>query len=119
MAAVDDYFKSLDAPTRAAFEHVRDLVMTEVPDAEQGTSYGMAALRYRGKPLLGFRAARDHLSIFPFSPQAVDAVREDLTAFDISKGTIRFSAAYPLPDDVVRRLVRSRVAEADLSAPRA
>ena len=35
---------SLDAPMRAAFERVRDLVMTEVPDAEQGTSYGMAAL---------------------------------------------------------------------------
>jgi uncharacterized protein YdhG (YjbR/CyaY superfamily) len=119
MAAVDEYFMSLDAPTRAAFERVRDLVMAEVPDAVQGTSYGMAALRYRGKPLLGFRAARDHLSIFPFSPQAVDAVREDLTAFVISKGTIRFSAACPLPDDVVSRLVRSRVAEIDLSAPRA
>jgi hypothetical protein len=40
--AVDDYFNSLDASTRAAFEHIRDLVIEIVPEAEQGTSYGMA-----------------------------------------------------------------------------
>jgi uncharacterized protein YdhG (YjbR/CyaY superfamily) len=38
--AVDDYFSSLDASARAAFEHIRDLVMEMAPEAEQGTSYG-------------------------------------------------------------------------------
>jgi uncharacterized protein YdhG (YjbR/CyaY superfamily) len=45
--AVDDYFNSLDASTRAAFEHIRDLVIEIVPEAEQGTSYGMATLKLR------------------------------------------------------------------------
>ena len=48
--AVDDYFGGLDASARAAFEHIRSLVMDMVPEAEQGTSYGMAALKYREKP---------------------------------------------------------------------
>jgi uncharacterized protein YdhG (YjbR/CyaY superfamily) len=61
--------------------------------------------------LLGFRAAKQHLSIFPFSPQAVDAVRDRLTAFELSKGTVRFSVENPLPDDVVRDIVRYRVDE--------
>ena len=68
MPAVEDYFSSLDASARAAFEHIRDLVMEMAPEAEQGTSYGMAALRYNQKPLLAFRAARlltaaDNLSV--------------------------------------------------------
>jgi uncharacterized protein YdhG (YjbR/CyaY superfamily) len=109
--AVDDYFSSLDASARAAFEHIRDLVMEMAPEAEQGTSYGMAALRYNQKPLLAFRAARQHLSIFPFSSRVVDAVRDQLTAFDLSKGTIRFTAASPLPDKVVRHIVRYRIQE--------
>jgi uncharacterized protein YdhG (YjbR/CyaY superfamily) len=109
--AVDDYFNSLDASTRAAFEHIGDLVMEIVPEAEQGTSYGMAALRYNQKPLLAFRAARQHLSIFPFSSRVVDAVRDQLTAFELSKGTIRFTAASPLPDKVVRDIVRYRIQE--------
>ena len=111
MPAVDDYFSSLDASARAAFEHIRDLVMEMAPEAEQGTSYGMAALRYNQKPLLAFRAARQHLGIFPFSSRVVDAVRDQLTAFELSKGTIRFTAASPLPDEVVRDIVRYRIQE--------
>lgn len=111
MPAVDDYFNSLDASTRAAFEHVRDLVMEIVPDAEQGTSYGMATLKHNHKPLLAFLAAKHHLSIFPFSSQVVDAVRDRLAAFELSRGTIRFTAATPLPDAVVRDIVRHRIQE--------
>jgi uncharacterized protein YdhG (YjbR/CyaY superfamily) len=111
MSAVDDYFAGLDAPTRVIFEHIRSLALEMAPEAEAGTSYGMAALIYRNKPLLGFRVARQHLSIFPFSPQAVDAVRGQLPNFELSKGTIRFTAATPLPDKAVRDVVRARMAE--------
>jgi uncharacterized protein YdhG (YjbR/CyaY superfamily) len=108
---VDDYFVGLEPSTRAAFEHIRSLVMDIVPDADDGTSYGMAAIRYQRKPLLGFRAAKDHLSIFPFSPGVVDAVRDRLAGFELSKGTIRFTVATPLPDEVVRDVVRLRIHE--------
>lgn len=111
MSAVDDYFGSLDPSSRAAFEHIRELALELVPDAQAGTSYGMAALRYRQRPLLGFRAAQHHLSIFPFSPQAIDAVRTRLSGYDLAKGTVRFTAEAPLPDDVVRDIVRHRLAE--------
>ncbi|MDQ1536704.1 MAG: hypothetical protein QOE58_1097 [Actinomycetota bacterium] len=108
---MDDFLDGLDAPTRAAFEHIRGLATEMVPEAEEGTSYGMAALRYRQKPLLGFAAPKRHLSIFPFSPHVVDAVRDRLSAFELSKGTIRFTADRPLPDEVVRDVVRLRVDE--------
>ncbi|MDX3660852.1 DUF1801 domain-containing protein [Streptomyces sp. ID05-26A] len=111
MAEVDDYFAGLDAPARAAFERIRALAEKVAPDAEQGTSYGMAALRLKGKPLLGFKAAKDHLAVFPFSPAAVDVVRERLAGFSLSKGTVRFTVDRPLPDDVVRDLVRQRMGE--------
>ena len=111
MGPVDEYFDSLDAERRGAFERIRTLAMDEAPDAEQGTSYGMAALRYHGQPLLGFRAAERHLSIFPFSSAAVDAVREGLPGFDLAKGTVRFTVENSLPEDAVRELVRRRMAE--------
>lgn len=111
VAELDDYFAGLDTETRAAFEHVRRLAVHVVPEAGEGTSYGMAALRYKKKPLLGFLAAKNHLSLFPFSPDVVDAVRDRLTGFELSKGTIRFTLAQPLPDDVVRDIVRLRAEE--------
>lgn len=111
MSTVDDFLAGLDAASRAAFTRIRDVAVTEVPDVEQGTSYGMAALRYRGKPLLGFRVAREHLTIAPFSPAAVDAARDALTGYGVSKGTVRFTPASPPPDEAVRRMVRARADE--------
>lgn len=84
-----------------------------VPDVEQGTSYGMPALRYRGKPLVSAIETKRHLSLFPFSGKVVAAVGADLDGYDHSKGTIRFSAERPLPDAVVARVVELRRAEID------
>ena len=111
MGTVSDYLATLAAPDRDAFARVRDLALAEAPEATEGTSYGMAALLLSGRPLLGLRAAAGHLSVFPFSPEVVDAVAGPLTGFALSKGTIRFTAAEPLPEDVVRALVRLRRAE--------
>ncbi|MFF2780329.1 iron chaperone [Streptomyces sp. NPDC058052] len=111
LTAVEEYFAGLDTASRNAFQHVRAIALRIVPDAQDGRSYGMAALRFEDKPLIGFRAAKDHLSIFPFSSEAVDAVRDRLTGFDLSKGTIRFSPDRPLPDDVLSDLIRHRLDE--------
>jgi uncharacterized protein YdhG (YjbR/CyaY superfamily) len=111
VGVLDDYFESLDADTREAFERIRSLALDIVPDAEQGTSYGMAALKYKQKPLLGFAAAKRHLSVFPFSPQVVDEVRDRLSGYELSKGTIRFTVDKPLADDVIRDVVMLRMTE--------
>src|SRR5687768_5552556 len=90
--AVQDFLSTLPEPTRSAFTRLRDLALEVVPDAEEGTSYGLPALTYRSKPLLGFQAAKRHLSVYPFSSEALDTVRERLAGFATSKGTIRFTA---------------------------
>jgi uncharacterized protein YdhG (YjbR/CyaY superfamily) len=113
MGAVDDYLDSLDEPARAAYRRVLELALVEAPGAGQGTSYGMAALLHGGKPLLGFKAARGHLSVFPFSPAAVESVADRLVGFALSRGTVRFGPDQELPDEVVRDLVRARLAEID------
>lgn len=111
MSDVDDYLIDVAEPSRSTLQHIRDLVKDVVPEAEEGHSYGMPALRYKKKPLLGFIAAKNHLSVFPFSPQVIDALRDRLDGFELSKGTIRFSAEHPIPDDVLRDIVRMRVEE--------
>ncbi|MGS0688003.1 iron chaperone [Nakamurella sp. GG22] len=113
MTPVDDYLAGVGEPERSALEHVRALVTAAVPDVTEGVSYGMPALKHRGKPLLGFTAAKNHLSVFPFSPAAIDAVRDRLAGFSLSKGTVRFSPAAPIPDDVLTDLVLFRVRQID------
>lgn len=108
---MDEYLERLSPAQRAAFARVRALVQRTVPGVEEGRSYGMPAFRYAGKPLLGFQAAKKHLSLFPFSPAAIDAVRDRLDGFELAKGTIRFSPESPVPDDVLVDLVQLRKQE--------
>ncbi|WP_169581762.1 MULTISPECIES: DUF1801 domain-containing protein [Microbacterium] len=111
MGTVDDLLTQLDPADRAAVERLYDVAREVVPEAEQGTGYGMPALVYRGKPLISVMRAKKHIGVYPFSPAAVSAVAESLGAhpgIGIDKGTIRFQPEHPLPDDAVRALVRAR-----------
>ncbi|MGW5239424.1 iron chaperone [Monashia sp. NPDC004114] len=111
MGTLSDYLAEVPDDQRPALQRVVDVARGIVPDAEEGLSYGMPALRYRNKPLIGVVAAAKHLSVFPFSPAVVEAVAPDLEGFSLSKGTIRFSAEQPVPDEVVERIVTLRLAE--------
>lgn len=108
VGTVDDFLDDLDAPTRAVFGRIRDLALEVTPDAEQGTSYGVPALLWNGKPLLGFAVMAKHLAIYPFESAAVDAVRDQLSDYSLSAGTVRFSVDHPLPEQAVLDLVRTR-----------
>ena len=111
MSEMDDYLADVAEPDRAALERIRRVVKELVPQAEEGKSYGMPALRYNKRPLVGFVAAKKHLSLFPFSPAVIDALTDRLDGFELSKGTIRFTAEHQLPDDVLRDVVMLRLDE--------
>jgi uncharacterized protein YdhG (YjbR/CyaY superfamily) len=111
MGVIDDYLEDLGDSQRAELERIRRIVLDRVPDAEEGRSYGMPAFRYKRKPLLGFAALKDHLSLFPFSPHVVAAVKGRLAGYDLSKGTIRFTEAKPIPEDVISEILDLRLEE--------
>jgi uncharacterized protein YdhG (YjbR/CyaY superfamily) len=107
----DEYLATLPEPQKRELERIRRVVRRIVPDAEEATSYGMPAFKYKQRPLLGFRASKNHLSVFPFSPEAIDAARNALAGFDLSKGTVRFKPEQPIPEPALERLVRHRLRE--------
>jgi uncharacterized protein YdhG (YjbR/CyaY superfamily) len=111
MGTVDDSISEVSSPSREALQRIIDIARRLAPEAEDGISYGMPALRVAGKPFVGVVAAAKHLSLFPFSPAAIETVQADLAGYSLSKGTVRFTADHPLPDVVVERLLRARLAE--------
>jgi uncharacterized protein YdhG (YjbR/CyaY superfamily) len=111
MSSFDEYLTTVPDFQKAELERIRRVVRRTVPDAEEGTSYGMPAFKYRKRPLLGFRVSKNHLSVFPFSPEAIDAAQDALAGFDLSKGTVRFTPDKPIPESALERLVRHRMRE--------
>ena len=111
MGTVDDYLATLPAAERAELERVRDAAFAAVPGLEQGTSYGVPALKHEGKPLLGFHRGKGFLSVYPYSSKAVDAARPYLAGHALSRGTVRFSPEQPLPDAALQALIETRLGE--------
>ena len=111
MSDIDAYLAGLPVDQRDALEHLRGVIAAAAPDAEEGRSYGMPAFRYRGRPLVGFQAARDHLGFYPMSPALIEAHAAALAGFSTSKATIRFTPGQPLPEELVVAMVHERIAE--------
>ena len=111
MSRFDEYLASVPEPQKAELERLRQLVRRVVPDVEESESYGMPAFKYKNRPLLEFKASKNHLSVFPFSPETIDAARDALAGFDLSKGTVRFTPDKPIPGPALRQLLRHRLRE--------
>lgn len=113
MSELSDYLADLPEPQRTAITAIYDRARELVPEAEDGVGYGMPALRYRGKTLLSVMNAKDHIGLYPFSPTALDTVRDELSGYSLAKGTVRFTPDKPLPPEIVDRLIAARAAEID------
>jgi uncharacterized protein YdhG (YjbR/CyaY superfamily) len=110
---VDAFLAALPLEIRAALENLRRAIRAAAPGAEESISYGVPAFKYRGRPLVSFGAAKSHCSFYVQSPAVMEAHLDELAAYDTSKGTVRFATDAPLPDALVAKLVRARMAETD------
>ena len=113
MGELTEYIAGLDEPARSMVQRLGERVTALVPDAEEGKSYGMPALRYRGRPLVSVVATKRGYSLFPFSPEVVAHAIPDLEGFESTKGGIRFKDEQPIPDDVFDRIILDRRGEID------
>jgi uncharacterized protein YdhG (YjbR/CyaY superfamily) len=102
---VEEYLQALAPEQREQYERIRGIVKRHVPEAEETISYRIPTFKYRGKYLLYFAAHKNHMSIYP-TVGAVDATKG-------TKGTFRFTADEPVPEDVVMAIVSHRVSEID------
>ena len=107
---IDEYLAPLSNDKRAALEKLRRAIKSAAPKAEECISYQIPGFRLSGRLLVSFGAAAKHCAFYP-GAHPVKAHQDELKAYDTSKGTIRFPADSPLPATLVRKLVKSRIAE--------
>jgi uncharacterized protein YdhG (YjbR/CyaY superfamily) len=61
--------------------------------------------------LVFFGAWANHCAFYPGSAATLKNFRNELRNFQTTKGTIRFSPDKPLPVALVKKLVKTRIAE--------
>ena len=106
---VDDYLAALPEEAKATLEKIRKTIKAAAPEASEVISYQVPMYKHHGM-LLGFAAFKDHCSLFP-GPKALATYKDELKAYKTSKGTIRFPIGKPLPAGLVKKIVKTCVAE--------
>lgn len=103
----NDYLAALPNEKRAALQKLRAIIQSAAPKAEECIAYGLPAFRLNGKFLMAYGAAANHCAFYPGT--VVQELASELKCYDVSKGTIRFSADKSLPAGLVRKLVKLRI----------
>ncbi len=108
---VEKYLAGIPAAERRALERIRTIVRKSYPAARESTYYGLPAFTLNGKAFVAFRAAKTHCALHPLSGTVVEALGDRLANFETSKGTIRFTQDKPLPEPLVKAILKRRAAE--------
>jgi uncharacterized protein YdhG (YjbR/CyaY superfamily) len=108
---VDDYLAGIPEPAQSTLRHIREVIRSVVPrDTTEVISYGMPMFKYNGM-LVGYAAFKKHCSLFPTGSGVIEKFAKELRDYSTNKGTIRFPPDKPIPDALIKKIVRARVAE--------
>lgn len=113
---VDTYIAGFPRNVQTQLQTLRKTILAAAPEAEECISYMMPAYKKDG-PLVYFGGFKNHIGFFP-TPSAVEAFKNELTGYTLSKGTIQFPLDNSLPLQLITRIVQFRLAENEQKAER-
>lgn len=112
--AVDAYIAAFPDAVRPILEAVRKTIRAAAPDAVEAVSYGIAAYRLDGHPLVYFGGWKSYVSVYPLpEPPVLEA---EMAPYRHGPGTVRFPFDEPIPHDLIARIVKARRAEREAKA---
>ena len=107
---IDEYLANVEPDAREALERLRRIIRSAAPMAVETITYRVPVFKLNGM-LVGFGAAKDHCAFYPCNGAVVKMFKKELKDFDTSTGSIRFQPDKPLPVALVKKIVKTRMAE--------
>jgi uncharacterized protein YdhG (YjbR/CyaY superfamily) len=108
---VNEYLAGVPQPARSTLKRIRAVIRSAVPaETTEIISYGIPMFKYKGM-LVGYAAFAKHCSLFPTGSGVIKKFEKELKNYPTSKGTIRFPVGKPLPSALLKKIVKTRVAE--------
>ena len=111
MSALSDYYPGISKERLTILEGLWAYAHSLVPEATEGLSYGYPALKLKGRPLIGFSVAKNHMTVYPFSPKVITAIEDQIQGYEYSKGLIRFTEEKIVSKKIIELLVHVRKLE--------
>ncbi|HKS75343.1 MAG TPA: DUF1801 domain-containing protein [Terriglobales bacterium] len=109
---VAEYMELVPDSARRNFTKLRATIQSAVPhDASETISYRIPAFKC-DRILVWYAAFTRHCSLFP-TAAVIEEFKKELEDFSASKGTIQFPNDESLPTALIKKIVKSRVAQSE------
>jgi len=118
-ADIARYLADQPPGTRKALSAMRAAIRAAAPGAVEVFSYGIPGFRLDGQPLAWYAGFVRHTSMYPMGAAIRAQHVKALEGYTASTGTIRFPLDNPPSSALVRKLVKSRIAQIRGQAGRA
>lgn len=106
--SIDEYKITLPKDTQVVLEKVRQLIQKEVPEATEAISYQIPVFKLKGRNLIHFAVWKSHFSVYPI-PKGDKNFQKLILPYIAGKGTLKFSLEKPLPEQVIKHVVKLHV----------
>lgn len=108
-ATIDEYIQSFPEHARQKLVELRNLVRKQAPQAQEKISYQIPTFFLNGN-LVHFAAYENHIGFYPTS-SGIRAFKSKLSKYKNAKGSVQFPMDEPLPVELIKQMVKFRVAE--------
>ena len=112
---VDEYITAQTPAFQPTLRELRAIIRNEAPDAEERIAYGVPAYR-RHYGLVSFGVTKNTCSFYTQSPGLVEHMQDELRHVKVSGATLHFPPGEPLPEELLRQIIRTRIQEDDTRA---
>ncbi|MEQ9304368.1 MAG: DUF1801 domain-containing protein [Marinoscillum sp.] len=110
MNEVDQYISNFSPEIREKLEEIRAIIKEEIPEeTKEIMNYGIPTFTLNGN-LIHFGGFKKHIGFYP-TPAAINAFQSELSNYKGAKGSVQFPLDEPLPEELIRKIVKYRVEE--------
>lgn len=115
--SIDEYVSSLDAVKAKTLRSIIDLILAEFPGLEAKIAWNVPTIHRNGKYVAGICAYKHHLTLSPWSPWIIEDFKLRLNGLVVLKQCFQIPVDWEIDGQLVKDLIRARLAELDQSPP--
>lgn len=106
---VDAFIAGFPPEVQTILEKVRATIRAAAPEAEEMMNYGIPTFTLKGN-LVHYAAFKQHIGFYP-TPSGIEHFKDELSAYEQAKGSVKFPLDQPIPYDLISQIVAFRVKE--------
>lgn len=115
-ANVDAYFDAQGEPKATTLRAIYAAITKAYPEAVIKLAWNVPQVQIDGKYIFGADAAKNHISVSPWSDAVMADFDSRLTAYTRTKGLFRVPVDWDVDTELITDLVAARLAELGLSS---